>query len=121
MNPITYKQFLELRPPCKCVLQRDPNLKLEIYGYPSLYRDNYEPLDKDFIKLRLFQYGLTVPGGILEVDPEDFNLTYAVNTLGGQSGCPVVIGNQIIAIHNGAAGKEEEKWNIGRLITADVV
>lgn len=48
-------------------------------------------------------------------------ITYAINTLGGQSGGPVVNGNQIVAIHTGGAAKECDLWNFGRLITPDLV
>lgn len=33
-RPITHDQFLELRPPCECVLTKDPQIRLDIYGYP---------------------------------------------------------------------------------------
>lgn len=111
-NPITNKLFLELRPPCKCVMEKDPNLELQFYG-------NHE--DKTFPKLKLFPYNVTISGVILEVDPSNFEIAYAVISTLGKSGCPVVVGNQIISILNGEACKKEDKLNIGRLITPDLV
>lgn len=34
IRPIFYDKFLDLVPPCKCVRNKDPQIKLEIYGYP---------------------------------------------------------------------------------------
>ena len=78
---------------------------MEVYGYPQ-YRQNYEPQNKELTILKLFQYGLTVSDSILEVDPSSCKISYAANTLSGQSGCPVVVNNQIIAIHTGSGNDE---------------
>lgn len=43
---------------------------------------------------------------------DNFQLRYGISTLPGQSGCPVVANNSIIAIHVG--GKED--FNVGRVI-----
>ena len=107
--------------PCKCILGKDPKIKLDIYGYPAS-KPNYEHLNKQLTKLKLFQYGLTLPNSIVEVDPSEFKITYDVSTLGGESGCPVVVDNQIIAIHTGEESKAGQKnSNIGRVITPDLL
>ena len=77
-------------------------------------------MDKQLTRFKLFQYGLTLSDSIVEVQPAEFKITYAVSTLGGQSGCPVVVDDQIIAIHTGA-NREQENSNIGRLITSDLM
>ncbi len=38
---------------------------------------------------------------ITTIEANDFKIGYGISTLGGQSGCPVVIGDDIIAVHNG--------------------
>jgi V8-like Glu-specific endopeptidase len=45
-------------------------------------------------------------------------IKYAISTEGGHSGCPVVVDDKIIAIHNGG---EKDKFNMGRLITPDLI
>jgi V8-like Glu-specific endopeptidase len=47
-------------------------------------------------------------------------MAYAVSTLPGQSGTAVCIGDKIIAIHVGG-GKANEEFNVGRLISADLL
>jgi V8-like Glu-specific endopeptidase len=54
------------------------------------------------------------------IQPEKFMMAYAVSTLPGQSGTAVCIGNKIIAIHSGG-GKANDEFNVGRLITADLL
>ena len=77
-------------------------------------------MNKQLTRLKLFQYGLSLPDSIIEFNPAEFKITYVVSTLGGQSGCPIVVDNQIIAIHTGA-NKKEENSNIGRVVTSDLV
>jgi hypothetical protein len=43
-----------------------------------------------------------------------------VSTLGGESGTAVCVDGRIIAIHNGS-GKGNEEFNVGRLITSDLI
>ena len=45
---------------------------------------------------------------------------YAISTLSGHSGSPVVANGKIISIHNGGGGLGEQ-FNIGRLITRDLI
>jgi hypothetical protein len=40
--------------------------------------------------------------------------------MGGQSGCPIVSREKIIAIHNGG-GRPDEEFNVGRMVTADLL
>jgi hypothetical protein len=42
------------------------------------------------------------------------------SNLQGQSGCPVVSGRGIVGIHIGS-GKSDENFNLGRLITLDMI
>jgi hypothetical protein len=45
---------------------------------------------------------------------------YGLSTVPGESGTPVCVNEEIIAIHNGG-GKESEQFNVGRLVTADMI
>jgi V8-like Glu-specific endopeptidase len=56
----------------------------------------------------------------VHIQPEKSMVAYAVSTLGGQSGTAVCIGDKIIAIHVGG-GKANEEFNVGRLISADLL
>ena len=42
-------------------------------------------------------------------------------TEGGQSGCPVYSSSGVVAIHVGSGKKSGENFNVGRLITADII
>lgn len=66
------------------------------------------------------QYGLTRRFRVCEVKPADFKITYLIDTHSGQSGAPVISGEKIIAIHVGA-GNNGENFNVGRLITLDMI
>jgi V8-like Glu-specific endopeptidase len=68
----------------------------------------------------LHQYGLARDNRIVSIEPEKFTISYAISTLPGQSGSPVCIGDKVIAIHNGG-GKEYEHFNVGRIITIDLL
>ncbi len=46
-------------------------------------------------------------------------MEYTINTLVGQSGCPVLMYNDIIGIHN--AGDKKAKVNRGRIMTPQAV
>lgn len=54
------------------------------------------------------------------MDQKEYKIGYEVNTRPGQSGCPVILDKKIIGIHNGG-GKRGENFNIGRLVTCDLV
>jgi hypothetical protein len=45
---------------------------------------------------------------------------YGLSTMPGESGTPVCVNEEIIAIHNGG-GKKDEEFNVGRLVTADMI
>ena len=45
-------------------------------------------------------------------------VTHLVNTLGGQSGCPVAIDNSVIAIH---VGGDKGQFNVGRIIDPTLI
>jgi hypothetical protein len=84
------KQFLPLSSPCRCILKKIPELQLEVYGYPP-YKENYQKLDKLGERITLNQYGLTGKDSIVDIDPKTCSLQHSISTLGGQSGCPIVI------------------------------
>ena len=44
-----------------------------------------------------------------------------ISTSGGHSGCPIVSDQGIVAIHVGSAKKIGDNYNIGRLITFDLI
>jgi V8-like Glu-specific endopeptidase len=83
-------------------------------------KDNYKPLDKYGERLVLNQYGISRKGRIIYAQPDIFTMAYALSTLSGQSGTPVCTGNKILAIHCGG-GKSNEDFNVGRLITHDLL
>ncbi len=66
------------------------------------------------------QYGLTSKKKVLEVQPNRGKIKYMISTQIGQSGSPVVSDKGIVAIHAGA-GKHDNNYNMGRLITLDVI
>lgn len=47
-------------------------------------------------------------------------ISYYMTTFKGQSGCPVSYGDKTIAVHI-QHGKKNEDFNIGRLLTVDVL
>ena len=57
-------------------------------------------------------------GRIAEIDGQQGKLGYGVSTLAGQSGCPVVKDDRIIAVH---VGGYQGKYNVGRLIDSTVI
>ncbi len=67
----------------------------------------------------MFQYGLSREGKVDSVDYESGAIKYIISTLPGQSGCPVINEVNIIGIHLGS--KINNAYNIGRLITFDVI
>ncbi len=93
---------------------------LQIFGFPGNYEDNFKELDKFGEKFILKQYGIARKNRIVSIEPKDFKISYAMTTLSGQSGAPVWIQGNIIAIHCGA-GNENELSNMGRLITSDLL
>lgn len=48
-------------------------------------------------------------------------MKHFINTHAGQSGSPIVSNNRIIAVHNGAALEEDQKYNFGTLISKDAL
>jgi V8-like Glu-specific endopeptidase len=38
---------------------------------------------------------------VLAIEPEQYKCSYAISTQPGQSGCPIVINERIISLHNG--------------------
>ena len=89
-----------MRLPWKNFLDKDQRTKLDIYGYPAA-NHNYDYLNKQLTKMKLFQYGFTFQERLVEANPAEFKIAYDFDTiLGGMSGCPVVADNKIIGIHN---------------------
>lgn len=56
----------------------------------------------------------------MRIAPELYRIEYAITTLKGHSGCPIITDNQIFALHNGA-GVEDKEFNVGRLFTQDLL
>jgi hypothetical protein len=54
------------------------------------------------------------------IDYKSFKIGFAISTRVGHSGCPIIADGRIIAIHNGG-GKKDDKFNVGRLVTFDLV
>jgi V8-like Glu-specific endopeptidase len=68
----------------------------------------------------LRQYGLSREGRIVYINHETSSIAYSISTLSGQGGAPVCIGDKIIALHWGS-GKGSEDFNLGRLITYELL
>lgn len=66
----------------------------------------------------LHQYGLARTNRIISIRPQQSEITYALSTLPGHSGSPVIANGRIVAIHNGG-GRKDEQFNVGRLVTYD--
>jgi V8-like Glu-specific endopeptidase len=64
------------------------------------------------------QYGLTRKNRIVSVETKKRKISYSISTLPGQSGSPIVTNEKIVALHSGG-GMDE--YNVGRLITHDLV
>lgn len=88
------------------------NTTLKIFGFPCAYppdhagtirffQGNFDPLDLYGKKIQLYQYGLVRKDRITMIDTASFKIGYGISTLPGQSGCPVVINDSIIAVHVG--------------------
>ena len=105
-------EFVEVSLPCECVFGRREEVRLKVYGYP--HRNNYKLLD-EFGRIKLSQFGLSLDRSIVSVEADKFVLSHRVSTLSGQSGCPVVVEDKVIAIHTGA--KADDEFNVGRLVT----
>jgi hypothetical protein len=45
---------------------------------------------------------------------------YGLSTVPGESGTPVCVNEEIIAIHTGS-GRDNEQFNVGRVVTADMI
>ena len=78
-------------------------------------------MDKWGDVINLTQYGQSRKHKILYFSLAEAKIHYAISTLFGQSGCPVVSDNKIIAVHCGGATVDEHYFNMGRLITADII
>ncbi len=76
---------------------------MDIYGYPANYMSNFTLLNDGGMKL--YQYGFSLRGRLRTVDHSKFAIKYEINTLGGQSGCPIILNGNIIGVHNGSVGK----------------
>lgn len=63
--------------------------------------------------MRLYQYGLARANRISFIDTSRFKIGYKINTLGGQSGCPVIMDDSIIAVH---VGGDKAQYNVGRIV-----
>ncbi len=83
------------------MLARNQQITLSIFGFPSQYEDNYKSHDKFGNQMKLHQYGLARSNKIVGISLKDHRVSYGISTLGGQSGCPVVVDRKIIAIHIG--------------------
>jgi hypothetical protein len=101
-------------------MQKNRQTFIEIFGFPGEIEDNYKPLDKFGRKFVLRQYGLARENRIKSITPETFTIAYAVSTLPGQSGTAVCTRDRIIAIHCGG-GKKDEEFNVGRIITPELL
>jgi V8-like Glu-specific endopeptidase len=62
-------------------------------------------VDKSGEQIYLQQYGLSRKHRIISIQPHKFKIGYAITTLSGHSGSPVVAEDNIIAIHIGGGGK----------------
>lgn len=82
------------------------------------FKDNCKALDEFGKRIILYQYGLARQDRVVLVDIANFKIVYGVSTLPGQSGCPVVQDDAIIAIH---VGGDKEEFNIGRVIDISLV
>jgi hypothetical protein len=111
--------------PCPiCLGESQKEVFIKIFGYPSSY-GNYLPLDEYGETFQLHQYGLAKKSDRISIlDAKTFTIGYAISTLRGQSGCPVVADQQIIAIHTGEGKKSKHfnvEFNVGRLIDLDLL
>jgi V8-like Glu-specific endopeptidase len=59
-------------------------------------------------KRLLYQYGLSRKKKIISIDHENCKIKYAISTLPGQSGSPVIFGENIIALHTGSGATEKD-------------
>ena len=66
----------------------------------------------------MHQYGLARKDSIVLINSSEFKIGYSITTFPGQSGCPVVTGDKIIAVH---IGGDKAKFNAGRIIDHAVI
>ena len=53
------------------------------------------------------------------MDAAQLKIGYGISTLPGQSGCPVVAGSAVIAVHVG--GELGKQFNVGRVVDEDLI
>ena len=52
------------------------------------------------------------------MDAAQLKIGYGISTLPGQSGCPVVVEEAIIAVH---VGGDKEQFNVGRIVDEGLI
>lgn len=88
---------------------------LSIYGYPG--NDNYK-VHKDGSISEGYQRGLERKG-IMSI--EENSLTYDITTVSGQSGCPIIVGeekNMVIGVHK---GNIKDDYKVARFINLGMI
>lgn len=82
-----------------------------MFGFPCSY-GNYTALDETGNRKRLYQYGISRIGKVVEVDESNFKIGHKVSAMPGQIGSPITMDDAIISIHVGGDGY----LNISRII-----
>lgn len=101
------------------------NQEIAIFGYSGTELVSLDFRDK--YKMVLHQWGLIRNQEQIESINEDKGeILHTISTVEGQSGSPILLidqGNEmsIIGLHKGGIRREETMFNVGRLVTQEMV
>jgi V8-like Glu-specific endopeptidase len=96
---------MELSIPCEQCFSEEKQ-PLQIFGFP-LHKGNYHALDMWGKKIELVQYGMARENRVKLYSPSEHRIGYAISTLPGHSGSPIVSSERIIGIHTGGGNEDE--------------